>query len=482
LDALAHRAFLAEGSYEGGDLFSGRGDPATIDALVDGLYDRLEMDPPLRQLFGRHLENERAGQKRFFSEWLGSGSSYSATAYYPLKHRHDLFPITPVLAEQWLAHFRASLEVVIADGQLQGAIYEKARALAMALVNDGEPPSAIRAQSHGTCLRYRPAVDSLVLARRGDLVALRELLQRAPDVLDSPTHAARLLHLAALNGRLEVVELLLDGGVDANKPSQIGSLIFVTPLCAARLRRRKHIEALLLSRGAQEDVFTHAFLGQIAYLEKELALAQASDPAVDALEITPVHHAVAGGQVEALRRLASSKPLRNGERALRMAAARQNVAMVHLLLEHGADASSIGTGRWVLHPELAPLLAAAGATVGRSGEWIGAACTGNQARKDDPDYVAALLRHGARVDDRRLVGQNNDGGRATALHYAAKAGFAKTIAVLLDHGADPDARDDNGFTPLDWLERSTKSVDREKVRELLRQTRILPAGGAGRQS
>ncbi len=63
--------------------------------------------------------------------------------------------------------------------------------------------------------------------------------------------------------------------------------------------------------------------------------------------------------------------------------------------------------------------------------------------------------------------QKTDGGRATALHYAAKSGFVKTIAVLLDHGADPTAQDDNGFTPLDWLSRATKSVDRDAVRRLL---------------
>ena len=88
-------------------------------------------------------------------------------------------------------------------------------------------------------------------------------------------------------------------------------------------------------------------------------------------------------------------------------------------------------------------------------------------RKDDPYYVAALLRYGARVDDRRRVGQDNDGGRATALHYAAKAGFTRTIEVLLAHGADPRARDDNGLTPLDWVERAAKSVDRETVRRML---------------
>jgi ankyrin repeat protein len=117
------------------------------------------------------------------------------------------------------------------------------------------------------------------------------------------------------------------------------------------------------------------------------------------------------------------------------------------------------------------MLVRAGAGVDRSGSWIGLSCTGNQGRKDDPEFVAALLRHGARVEDRRLTGQGSDGGRATAAHYAAKAGFVKTIEVLLDHGANPAARDDNGFTPLDWLERAAPSVDRHAVRRLLERTR-----------
>jgi len=150
-----------------------------------------------------------------------------------------------------------------------------------------------------------------------------------------------------------------------------------------------------------------------------------------------------------------------------MAVAHQNVEIAILLLAHGADASTIGAGRWVMNPELAPLLSRTGAHIGRSGDWIQLSCTGNQGRKDDPQYVAALLRYGARVDDRRETVQVSDGGRATALHYAAKAGFVKTIEVLLAHGANPGLRDDNGLTPLDWLERAPKSVDRDTVLRVL---------------
>ena len=474
----AHRAFI------GSDVLRRIGGTAAVGALIDGLYDRLETDSALRPLFGRDLANGRWAQKRFFVEWLGGESSYSSTTHLPLKHRHDLLPITPVLAGKWLGHFRDALNIAVADVDARRVIYEKVRALGLALVNESEPHTALRARSHGTCLRYKPAVESIELARRGNAAALRELLARAADVLASTPHTAKLLQLAVLGGRTSVVELLLDKGVDVNKPSPLAlapsrdfeTMIFVTPLCAARLKRRKDIEIVLISHGAKEDIFTHAFLGDLGALEEDLAhepsSAQASDPAVDALEITPIHHAVAGGHVEALRvllarALDAKKPLRCVNRAIRIAVAHENVPIVVMLLEHGADATTIRAGRWVMHPELAPILSRAGAHVDPSGNWIQLSCTGNQGRKDDPAYVAALLRHGARVDDRRETVQMTDGGRATALHYAAKAGFVKTIEVLLDRGADPTARDDNGFTALDWLERAVPSVDRQAVRRLL---------------
>jgi truncated hemoglobin YjbI/ankyrin repeat protein len=484
---MEHRRFLAHPeayrAFIGGDVLRRIGGSTAIEALIDGLYDRIETDAALRPFFGRNLANERAAQKRFFAEWLGGERCYSDRACMPLKHRHDLLPITRAHAERWLMHFRDAITSAVPAPEQRCAIQDKVSILAMALVNEGDEPSALRARPRGTCLRYKPAVEALTFARRGDVTALRRLVNRAPSVLGSAPHAARLLQLAVLCGREPVVELLLDTGVDVNKPSPIGPmerLIFATPLCAARTKRRIKIEALLLRRGAQEDIFTHAFLGELDRLRVAVGhdpgMAQAIDPATDVLQITPVHHAIAGGRMEALRALLSTvsqtnEPLRGAARAIREAAARENEGMVALLLEHGASAESVGAGRWVLHPELALMLVRAGASIDRSGGWIGLSCTGNQGRKDDPLYVAALLRHGARVEDKRLIGQGNDGGRATALHYAAKAGFVKTIEVLLDHGADPMARDDNGFTAFDWLERAAASVDRQAVRFLLRRRR-----------
>jgi truncated hemoglobin YjbI len=386
-----HRQFLtypeAHRRFAGGDAFLRIGGAAAIDALINGLYDRIETDVALRPMFGRDTTNERAAQKRFFTEWLGGERGYSDRAHLPLKHRHDLLPITHALAEKWLAHFRSSLDFAVSDADARRAIYDDVHLLAMALVNEGQPLSALRTRPHGTCLRYKPAIESLGLARRGDATELRALLELAPDVLASAPHAATLLHLASLAGRTAVVELLLLSGVDVNKPSPIAPtsawpspLIFVTPLCAARAKRRKEVEALLVRHGAKEDIFTHAFLGELGGLQGDLvrepSSSQTVDPAVDALEITPIHHAVAGARVEALRVLLlhasrANELLLGGARAVRHAAALENVAMVAMLLKHGADATRVGAGRWVLHPELAPMLARAGARVDRSGSWIG---------------------------------------------------------------------------------------------------------------
>ena len=233
---MEHRRFLAHAEahrpFAGGDLLARIGGPAAVEVLVDRLYDSIETDAVLRPLFGRDLANERGAQKRFFTEWLGGATCYSDRAHLPLKHRHDLLPITSALAERWLAHFRDALAKAVADVEARRAIQDNVSALAFALVNEGARPSELRARPHGTCLRYAPAIEAVTLTRRGDEAALRRLVKRAPDCLGSVPHAAHLLNLAVLGGHQPVVALLLDAGVDLNKPSPIAPLIFATPLCA----------------------------------------------------------------------------------------------------------------------------------------------------------------------------------------------------------------------------------------------------------
>lgn len=489
---VSHRRFLDVGSEVGplvdGLFFERIGGQLTVDQLVDVLYDRFEDDAVLRPFFGRDLTKGRTHQKLFWAEWLGGPGRYSEASWGGLHQRHEDLPITAAAAERWLNHLRAAALAVVPTADDADLIVRRARPMTQALVNTRDEPDegSPRAARHrstavASCgVSARTVTQAAVLAQRGRREELAALIDEVPELVERVPFGARLVQQATLAGRVETVEWLLDHGASPNTPSPLpvsivgGALelvCFVTPQCAARSKGHAEIDALLERRGARDDVFTAAFIGDTSSLEQlvaeEPSLSQIADPATDVLTITPVHHAVASNQVSSLRTLLdhSIAPVHTGGRALRAAAERRNLSMVELLLDHGADARAVGAGRWVLDPDIAPPLARAGASAGvgtdgaDSGDWIRLCCTGNQRRRDDPAFVTALLDRGARIDHRY--------NGATALHYAAKAGFMHTIKILLDRGADRHALDDRDRSPRDWVSQAAKSVDRQAVRQAL---------------
>ena len=370
-DPLAHRYLLGRPlvyePFAGTDLFARLGGQATVDRLVDLLYDGFEADPALRPLFPRDLTGGRASQKMFFAQWLGGSHRYGEQSYSGLVHRHESVPITRAVAGGWLDHFRQALTRTVADETDQREILERARALAHALVNEPDTPAAHQAAASSRSGPRRRAIASCGvparalthaarLARRGDTAGLGTALDGAPGLLDT-TFAARLMLAAALAGRVETLQLLIRRGAAVDAPHCLPvaisgrafeQAIFVTPLCAARLAHREPAEQVLLRAGARDDVFTAAFLGDLtqlrAMLAADSALASVWDPACDVLRVTPLDHAVAGGKAEALRLLLGHvrPPFHIGARALRGAVERGNVAMAEMLLAHGADPARIG--------------------------------------------------------------------------------------------------------------------------------------------
>lgn len=95
----------------------------------------------------------------------------------------------------------------------------------------------------------------------------------------------------------------------------------------------------------------------------------------------------------------------------------QDVAKTEKLLEEGADVNAGG--------DLKPLHFA--------------------AEHGPTDIVILLLAHGANPNSRTKY-------KVTPLHYAAQGGNIVIAKLLIKFGAIVDSTDDEGKTPLDWIE------------------------------
>lgn len=465
---FSHRGGLRPPIRPDGTLFERVGGRPVVDAIVDGLYDRIEADSSIREMFLRNLEGERDKQKAFWEEWLGGEQRYTHHhAYSGLASRHAHLHITRKSAETWLTFLAASLDEAVASPELRQEILKVARPIALAFVNETEEaaPKDLR------CRRIRPFRELKKLAERGQTGEVVQTIEACPDLLDDAIEMAEILQVAAYKGRTETVSALLDAGVDVNRTAHfkegcIFQSLMLTPLCVALLKGRKETAERLREAGAVYDVFSAAYLGDAdkvaGFIDTDPEVVNAPDPSSDVLEMTPLHHAVYGGHLDVVRLLLDhgALPGVNSSPMVRHAANNGRVEVVRLLLDHDADATRVGPGVWVLEHKISKLLMAGGADVNYpDGEWIWRSCTGNNSQRDNPELVAALLDHGADID-KRLRG-------ATALHYVAKAGFIETAKVLLDRGADPNAQTPDGESPLFYAFKAGKRADVPEMCRLL---------------
>jgi hemoglobin len=81
--------------------------------LVDGFYDRVELDPDLLAVYPspHDLGPARRRLALFLSEYWGGPPAYTEERGHPrLRMRHFAFEIGPVERDRWLDHMRAAVE------------------------------------------------------------------------------------------------------------------------------------------------------------------------------------------------------------------------------------------------------------------------------------------------------------------------------------------------------------------------------------
>ena len=84
--------------------------------------------------------------------------------------------------------------------------------------------------------------------------------------------------------------------------------------------------------------------------------------------------------------------------------------------------------------------------------------------------VEYLLEHGADV---------NRGLKSSSLHYAACFGRPNIVKLLLQYGADPDLRDEDGHTPLEKAQERGDEWHRQVIEILENPSECVPRAPFG---
>jgi len=278
-------------------------------------------------------------------------------------------------------------------------------------------------------------------AARGFQAVAEVLLANKADVNAAKDDGETPLHLAVGSGRAKIVQMLLAAGGDPNLRDKNGR----TPLnCYASGSDSPEIVRVLLGTGTDvntEDLFGRTPLSYAAErgdpVIVELLLNAGADPNSGKRD-APVFCAIMQGNTNSLELLlrAGANPNLAGEfnlsvdhsttdfmnhsghlTPLWMAVCLDQFPMVQMLLKFKADPNNSETdGRSLLFSVLS-----------------------------HTNILEALLDAGANVDP---IGA--DENQWTPLSAAANQNNASAVEILLKHGANPNLRDRNGFTPLHW--------------------------------
>ncbi|HWE93859.1 MAG TPA: ankyrin repeat domain-containing protein [Tepidisphaeraceae bacterium] len=359
-------------------------------------------------------------------------------------------------------------------------------------------------------------------AYRGNLIAVKLLVERGASLNDETPTESTPLHQAVENGKVEVAQFLLEHGADINA-KELGH--GPTPLQEALLHKQPEMAAVLIKAGAKPNFYTEAATGDLAGLQRDYLQDMTVLSRPDGRGRSALVYAAATGHIDSAKLLISLGARdfpadRDDREAAEWAVREKNLQMTRLLLDAGSNpnlfSSAMGVDipvdfvrallehkpdlNYVAERGLRPLHLAAAYDLTNvmqllldAGADINATTTEGSMlfcgplfqKGDTPLHVAAengflssaefLVRHGAKVNVRNADGQ-------TPLHFAAASHFPKVAEpmtrILIEHHADVNALDAAGGTPLDYNDAADRDIFRREDESRARITELLRKNGA----
>jgi ankyrin repeat protein len=299
--------------------------------------------------------------------------------------------------------------------------------------------NAVLSRGLGTSVQMTDGATPLVIATLvGNVPLTRWLLSRGADPNLRGGLGNTVIQQAAADDRKDIANLLREFALPPTVDGQSVVQLIEQGRTAELAQLLSHLPAEGASFRARQALLVAAILARNLDAVGVLARWGADPNAVfevpdgfDSSAVTPLLFAIGQGadgkMIEQLIKAGANPdryvPVIQSERPLEYALMSDDLVAADALLRNGADPNLVNPRHgWT------PLMVAAERVKSPDEPWF--------------RLIENLLKVGASVD-------TSDADGATALHISAAKGNARLVKCLLEHGANPVARDNNGRTPLD---------------------------------